>query len=54
MNALLKNLQDSTLLCVAVNVTGVDERIKTLPVKKWKTVKTEFPKSPAVFLFLAP
>lgn len=53
MTTLLKNLQDNTLLCVAVNVTGGDERIKTLPVKKWKTMKTEFPKSPAVFLFLA-
>lgn len=53
LTALLKNLQDTTLLCVAVNITGVDEQIKTLPVKKWKTLKTSFPKSPAVFLFLA-
>jgi 16S rRNA (cytidine1402-2'-O)-methyltransferase len=53
MTALLKNLQDNTLLCVAVNVTGAEEQIKTLPVRKWKTLKTEFPKSPAVFLFLA-
>lgn len=53
MTALLKNLQDTTRLCVAVNVTGVDEQIKTLPVKKWKALKTGFPKSPAVFLFLA-
>jgi 16S rRNA (cytidine1402-2'-O)-methyltransferase len=53
MTALLKNLQDTTLLCVAVNVTGEGEKIKTLPVRKWKTLKTEFPKSPAVFLFLA-
>lgn len=53
MTVLLKNLQDNTLLCIAVNITGKDEQIKTLPVKKWKTLKTEFPKSPAVFMFLA-
>ena len=53
MTVLLKNLQDNTLLCIAVNITGKDEQIKTLPVKKWKAMKTAFPKSPAVFMFLA-
>jgi 16S rRNA (cytidine1402-2'-O)-methyltransferase len=53
MTMLLKNLQDNTLLCIAVDITGKDEQIKTFPVKKWKTMKTEFPKSPAVFMFLA-
>jgi 16S rRNA (cytidine1402-2'-O)-methyltransferase len=54
MSVLLKNLKDDTLLCVAIDVTGKDEYIKTFTVKKWKTVKSEFPKTPAVFLFLSP
>jgi len=50
---LLKNLSDTTLLCIAQNITGLDECIRTFPVSKWKTLKVEFPKVPAVFLFLA-
>jgi 16S rRNA (cytidine1402-2'-O)-methyltransferase len=53
MNVLLKNLHDDTWLCVAVDLTGKSEEIRTLPVKKWRALKASFPKSPAVFLFLA-
>ena len=50
---LLQNLQDDTLLCIAVDLTGKEESIKTLPVTKWKNLRPELPKVPAVFLFLA-
>ena len=50
---LVKHLHDHTRLCVAFNITGADESIRTLPVSKWKSMKAEFPKAPAVFLFLA-
>ncbi|MBT1706852.1 SAM-dependent methyltransferase [Fulvivirgaceae bacterium PWU5] len=50
---LLRNLQDDTLLCIAIDLTGKEESIKTLPVSKWKNLRPELPKVPAVFLFLA-
>ncbi|RAW03182.1 SAM-dependent methyltransferase [Pseudochryseolinea flava] len=50
---LIKSLQDQTRLCVAADVTGKGELIISLPVKKWKTINITFPKTPAVFLFLA-
>ena len=50
---LVRNLQESTLLCIAQNITGISESIRTFPVGKWKTIKPEFAKVPTVFLFLA-
>lgn len=52
-SALLKTLQDETRLCVAIDVTGKDESIQTMPVKLWKKASKSWPKLPAVFLFLA-
>jgi 16S rRNA (cytidine1402-2'-O)-methyltransferase len=53
VNNLLKALHEDTLLCIAIDITGKDESITTKPVKAWKKDTPEFPKSPAVFLFLA-
>jgi len=53
MANLLKNLADETLLCVALDVTGAGETIRTYTVKKWKSLKVDFPKNPAIFLFLS-
>ena len=49
----LKTLGSDTLLCIAENLTGSNEMIKTAPVKKWRTANKMLPKEPAVFLFLA-
>ncbi|MBA3900703.1 MAG: SAM-dependent methyltransferase [Bacteroidetes bacterium] len=49
---LIKNLPDSTLLCIAVDITLPTEYIITLPISKWKKKKIHFHKKPAVFLFL--
>jgi 16S rRNA (cytidine1402-2'-O)-methyltransferase len=53
MAALLRTLSDNTLLTAAIDLTGKGESIKTFEVRKWKTLKPDFPKAPAVFLFLA-
>jgi 16S rRNA (cytidine1402-2'-O)-methyltransferase len=53
MNALLSSLNGDTYLTVALDLTGPDESVRTLKVKEWKTLRPEFPKLPAVFLFLA-
>ncbi len=50
---LIKNLHPETWLCVALDLTGPDQRITTQRVAQWKKSKTEWPKRPAVFLFLA-
>jgi 16S rRNA (cytidine1402-2'-O)-methyltransferase len=50
---LLKNLSPATELCVAQDLTGETEYIKTMQVKQWKLQTIELPKKPAVFLFLA-
>jgi 16S rRNA (cytidine1402-2'-O)-methyltransferase len=52
MTNLLKALQPETRLCVAIDVTGANEQIRTLPVKQWKSQSVQWPKQPAVFLFL--
>lgn len=53
LSHLLKALQGDTLLCLAVNVTGDDEMIKTQTVKAWRASGITLPREPALFLFLA-
>jgi 16S rRNA (cytidine1402-2'-O)-methyltransferase len=50
---LLKNLKPNTELSIAVDITGVGEFIETKTVENWRTQSIEFPKKPAIFLFLA-
>ncbi|HEX6223866.1 MAG TPA: SAM-dependent methyltransferase [Chryseolinea sp.] len=50
---LLKNLKNETMLCIAMNITSRDEKIRTLSVKTWKSTPSDMPKTPAVFLFLS-
>jgi 16S rRNA (cytidine1402-2'-O)-methyltransferase len=50
---LLKALHPETQLSIAIDITGPGEHLKTLAVKEWRLRKTQWPKSPAVFLFLA-
>ena len=50
---LLKNLKNETTLCIAIDITGVEEKIRTFSVKKSKGITYEMPKAPAVFLFLS-
>src|SRR5690606_11293828 len=50
---LLRHLAPGTRLCIAVDITGTDESIKTREVGEWRKSPPELPKLPAVFLFLA-
>ncbi len=50
---LLSSLRPSTRLCVAVNITGPEEKIITKTIAEWKKIRIDLHKQPAVFLFLA-
>ena len=50
---LLKTCKPSTRLCLAVDITGEKEWIKTKPVAEWKKEKVDIHKRPALFLLLA-
>lgn len=50
---LLKNLKNETRLCIALDVSGQTETIHTRSIADWKRQPIEWPKKPAVFLFLA-
>jgi 16S rRNA (cytidine1402-2'-O)-methyltransferase len=50
---LLKNLKPTTELCVALDLTGLNEFIETKTIQNWRSQTIEFPKKPAIFLFLA-
>jgi len=50
---LIANLKPSTLLCIAIDITGAEEMIITKPVKAWSSSLPELAKKPCVFLFLA-
>jgi 16S rRNA (cytidine1402-2'-O)-methyltransferase len=50
---LLQVLPPEAQLCVALDVTGKSEYIQTKPIRKWRKEKKEWPKLPALFLFLA-
>jgi len=49
---LVNTLHADTLLCVALDITGDSEEIKTCTVRAWKRIKPALPKAPTVFLFL--
>lgn len=46
----LKNCHGSTQLCIACNINGEDEYIKTLTVALWKAERIDLHKKPTVFL----
>jgi 16S rRNA (cytidine1402-2'-O)-methyltransferase len=50
---LLKNCSSSTHLCIAADITGEKEWIKTMSVADWKKENVEINKRPAIFLLLA-
>lgn len=55
LEALIKNLQGTTLLCMACDLNLPTEWIKTLPVSLWSKRKLEsFHKRPAVFIVYTP
>ena len=53
IEVLLKTCNSSTRLCIAVDITGEKEWIKTKSVAEWKKEKIDIHKRPAIFLLLA-
>lgn len=51
--ALLKNANNTTKLCIAVDITGKDEWIKTKTISEWQKNKPDIHKRPAIFLLYA-
>ncbi|MFZ9694443.1 MAG: SAM-dependent methyltransferase [Chitinophagaceae bacterium] len=49
--ALLKHLSPQTQLCIAVNLTGPEESIRTLTVVKWRQQLPDLHKKPVIFAF---
>lgn len=50
LDDVIKNCQGSTLLCIACNINGADEFIKTKPIGAWRAEKIDLHKKPTVFL----
>jgi 16S rRNA (cytidine1402-2'-O)-methyltransferase len=53
IESLLKNCRSTTMLCIAVDLTGKNEWIKTKTIAGWKKEKINIHKRPAIFLLLA-
>lgn len=53
IEVILKTCNPSTRLCIAVDITGKTEWIKTKPVAEWKMEKIDIHKRPAIFLLMA-
>ncbi len=53
IEVLLKTCKSSTKLCIAVNLTGQEEWIKTKTIADWKKENVNIHKRPAIFLLLA-
>jgi len=53
MGELLRNASPHTRLCVAINLTGENERIISKPLKEWAHTELNFHKMPAVFVLYA-
>ena len=49
-NDLLENCNNNIKLCIASDITGKNELIKTKTIKQWKSLKVEFSKTPTIFL----
>jgi 16S rRNA (cytidine1402-2'-O)-methyltransferase len=53
MEALCRNCKPSTRLCVAADLTGEHEWIKTKTIESWKKDKVDIHKRPVIFLLYA-
>ena len=53
IDVLLKNCKPSTRLCIAADLTGQTEWIRTKTIAEWKMHKSDFHKRPAIFCLLA-
>ena len=54
LDDVLKNCQSGTQLCIASNINGEEEFIKTMSVGMWKSQRIDLHKKPTVFLLFKP
>ncbi|WP_316832534.1 SAM-dependent methyltransferase [Pedobacter aquatilis] len=50
LEEILKSCKPNTQLCIACNLTGADEYIKTQSIYNWRKEKVDLHKQPAIFL----
>ncbi|MFN8249206.1 MAG: SAM-dependent methyltransferase [Ferruginibacter sp.] len=53
LESILQNCNGNTRLCVASNITALNEQIITMRISDWKTKKSELHKQPVIFLLQA-
>lgn len=53
LETLLKTCRPATKLCIAAELTGANECIKTKTIAAWRQEKTDFHKKPVIFLLYA-
>lgn len=53
LETLFKTCRPSTRLCIAAELTGPNEFVKTKTIADWKKEKTDFHKKPVIFLLYA-
>ena len=53
IESVLKNCKPATKFCIAVDLTGKNEWIRTKTIAEWKKEKIDIHKRPAIFLLLA-
>jgi len=54
LDVLLKTCKSSTKICIAAELTGRNEFVKTRTVEEWRKLKTDLHKKPVIFLLFAP
>jgi 16S rRNA (cytidine1402-2'-O)-methyltransferase len=53
IESILKNCKPTTKFCIAVDLTGKNEWVRTKTIADWKKEKIDIHKRPAIFLLLA-
>lgn len=53
LETIIKNCKPSTRLCIAVNLTGPDESVKTMKITDWQKSLPDIHKRTAIFLLYA-
>jgi 16S rRNA (cytidine1402-2'-O)-methyltransferase len=53
LDSLLKNCSNGTRLCIAVNLTGKSESVKTKTIEAWRKSIPDINKKPAIFILEA-
>ena len=50
IETILKNCKAATKFCIAAELTGINEYVKTKTIAEWRKEKTDFHKKPVIFL----